>query len=100
MPRSKFTQDERLFRSLRVGIHAARPVTGQGSQPTDDIRPLRRTVAALADIVTQVEEQQVVRVNHELPVALTHRLLRTGTAVANVSRLRAAKLKRTRTAQR
>src|SRR5687768_13289094 len=67
----------RLLQGLRVGIHAARPFAEQGSKTTNDVRPLRRTVVALADVVAQVEEHQVVRVNHELPVALAHGLLRT-----------------------
>ena len=45
-----------LFHCLRIGIHAARPVTEQSPKTADDVRPLRRTVVALADVVAQVEE--------------------------------------------
>jgi hypothetical protein len=66
-----------LFDSLRIGIGAARPIIEQRSKTTNDVRPLGRTLVTLADVVAEVEQQQVVCVNHELPIALTDGLLRT-----------------------
>src|SRR5688500_8139419 len=66
----------RLLQGLRLGVRASRPFGEQGSKTADDVRPLRRPVVALADVVAQVVQQQVVRVHHELPVALAHGLLR------------------------
>src|SRR5688572_30284395 len=65
-----------LLQGLAVGVHAARPVSEQHTETAGDIRSLRRAIVALADIIAQVVEQQVVCVDDQLPVALTHRLLR------------------------
>src|SRR5688572_5285856 len=65
-----------LFEGFPVGVHTARPVTEQCSKTANDLRLLGRTVVALADVVAQVEEEHVVGIDHELPVALTHSLLR------------------------
>src|SRR5688500_10165641 len=65
-----------LLQALRVGVHGARPLTEQRTKTTDDVRPLRRAIVPLADVIAQVVEQQVVCIDDQLPVALTHRLLR------------------------
>lgn len=66
-----------LFEGFPVDVHATRPVTKQRTKTANEIRPLRCAIVTLADVIAQVVEQEVVRVGHKFPIALTHGLLRT-----------------------